>query len=209
MASRLIGAALLASLLGGGSAPADEVRYYQKNGVTWCETRKTVEERVPVSRMEERTETVYREEFTTEMRDTTRTYWTPVTEYRWEAFWMGRWNPLVEPYLAYRYVPRTRWERRTETVEVPVNTRRWVPETRTVRRPVGGFQIVEREVVSRVPLGGNRVSGGGALAARTMTPVQAPAVARRVRVGGISQMDSDPPRHGTATAWRASTAAVR
>ena len=212
MASRrLVAAALFASLLGAAapSGRADEVRYYENNGVTWRETRRTVEDRVPVSRMEERTETVYREEFTTEMRDTPRTSRIAVTEYRWEAFWVNRWNPLAQPYPAYRYVPHTRWETRTETVQVPVNTRRLVPETRVVRRPVGGFQTVKREVVSRAPVGGSRTFVGGTLAAGPMTRVQAPAVAQRPEIGGISRMRSDPPRYGTATAWRASTDAVR
>jgi len=208
---RLVAAALFASLLG-AVAPngrADDVRYYENNGVTWRETRRTVEDRVPVSRMEERTETVYREEFTTEMRDTTRTAWTPVTEYRWEAFWVNRWNPLAQAYVAYRQVPHTRWEMRTETVQEPVNTRRLVPEARVVRRPVGGFQTVKREVVSRVPVGGSRVPVGSTLAARPLTPVQASGVAQRPAIGGIARMQNDPPRYGTATAWRASTNAVR
>ena len=206
---RLVAAALFAAFVGAGSIRADEVRYYENNGVTWRETRRTVEDRVPVSRMEERTETVYREEFATEMRATPRTSRTPVTEYRWEAFWVGRWNPLAQPYPAYRYVPHTRWETRTETVQVPVNTRRLVPETRVVRGPVGGFQTVQREVVSRVPMGGSRTFVAGTLAAGPMTPVQTPAVAQRPEIGGISRMESDPPRYGTATAWRASTDAVR
>ena len=206
---RLVAAALFAAFVGAGPLRADEVRYYEKNGVTWRENRRTVEDRVPVSRMEERTETVYREEFTTEMRDTPRTSWTPVTEYRWETFWVNRWNPLAQPYPAYRYVPHTRWEMRTEMVQVPVNTRRLVPETRVVRRPVGGFQTVRREVVSRVPVRGGRTSVGGTLAAGPLTSVQAPAVARRSQIGGIARMQNDPPRYGTATAWRASTGTLR
>jgi hypothetical protein len=211
---RLVAAACAASFLTvwlshAGPARADEVRYYEKNGVTWCETRRTVQERVPESRIEDQTETVYREEFTTELQETTRTRWTPVTEYRWEAFWAGRWNPFAGPYLAYRYVPRTHWEPQTETVKVPVNTRRLVPETRTVRRPVGGFRVVEREVVSRVPVGGTRVPAGTALASQPLAPVEAPAVAARPEIGGVWRMHNDPPRYGTATAWRASSDTLR
>jgi hypothetical protein len=143
------------------------------------------------------------------MRETTRTYWTPVTEYRWEAFWVGRWNLLAEPYLAYRYVPHTHWEQRVETVEVPVNVRRLVPETRTVRRPVAGFRTVEREAVSRVPVGANRALSDDAQIARSAAPSSPPAVAQRTEIGGISQMDNDPPRYGTATAWRASSSSLR
>lgn len=208
---RLVSAALFASLLGaaGPNGKADEVRYYENNGVTWRETRRTVEDRVPVSRMEERTETVYREEYTTEMRDTTRTAWVPVTEYRWEAFWVNRWNPLAGPYVAYRQVPHTRWEQRTETVQVPVNARRLVPETRVARRAVGSFQTVQRELVSRVPVVGGGTSAGAALAGGPLAPVQASSVAQRSPIGGIARLESGPPRYGSATAWRASTDAVR
>jgi hypothetical protein len=206
---QLLAATLVGSFLGAGFAGADEVRYYEKNGVTWCETRRMVEERVPESRMEERAETVYREEFGTEMRQTTRTYWTPVTEYRWESYWVGRWNLLAEPYLAYRYVPRTHWERRVEVVDVPISVRRLVPETRTVRRPVAGFRTVRREMVSRVPVGAGRALADGTLIARSAAPASPPAVAQRTEIGGISQMDNDPPRYGTATAWRASTSTMR
>ena len=206
---RLLAATLFALLLGAGFTPAEEVRYYEKSGVTWCETRRMVEERVPESRMEERAETVYREQFGTEMRPSTRTYWTPVTEYRWESYWVGRWNLLAEPYLAYRYVPRTHWEERVEVVQVPVNVRRLVPQTRTVRRPVAGFRTVRREMVSRVPVGAGRALADGTLIAGSTVPAAPPAVARRTEIGGISRMDNDPPRHGTATAWRASTSLTR
>ena len=48
---RWVAAALAASLLGAGSAQSDEVRYFEKDGVTYCETRRMVEHRVPESRM--------------------------------------------------------------------------------------------------------------------------------------------------------------
>jgi len=202
MASRRLMAALAVLLLGAGRARADEVRYYERDGVTYCETRRTVQERVPQSRMEDRTQTVYREECTTEMRETTRVHRTPVTEYRWEAYWVGRWNPLVKPYLAYRYVPRTHWQERTEVVKVPVAIRRSVPETRTVRQPVAGWRTVQREVVSRVAVAGTPT-------ATPLTPIQAPALARRGQIGGVSRVDGAPPRYGANTAWRASAPTIR
>jgi len=199
---RLVAGALAVSLLGAVSARADEVRYYQEGGVTYCETRRTVDQQVPQSRMEERSETVYREQISTEMRDTTRTVWSPVTEYRWESYWVGRWNPLAEPYLAYRYVPRTRWEMRTETVKVPCTARRLVPETRTVRRPVGGFRTVQKEVV-------NRVAVSQSPPGSPLVPSQTPTIAQRGQIGGISRLDAPVSRYGAGTAWRASTGTVR
>jgi len=199
---RWVGAALAASLLGAGSARGDEVRYFEKNGVTYCETRRTVEHRVPESRMEERTETAYRQRLTTEMQDSTRTEWTPRTEYRWEAYWVGRWNPLVRPSVAYRYVPRTHWEPRTVTVQVPVNVYRSMPETRTVRQPVARWRTEQREEVSLVAVR-QRPTGS------PLAPLDSPVLARRGAIGGISRLDGHLPRYGTSTAWRASTDAIR
>lgn len=194
--------ALMVSLLAGGPVRADGVRYYEEGGVTYCETRRTIQQRVPESRMQERTETVYREQLVTEMQDSVRTYWTPVTEHRWEAFWAGQCNPFVAPYLAYRYVPRTHWEKRAQVVKVPVTTRRVVPETRTVRQPVAGWRVVPKELISRVAV--NR----GASGARA-TWVETPALARRETVGGIQKLESDPPRYGSKTVWRSAGGAVR
>ena len=184
-----------------GLARADEVRYYEKDGVTYCETRCTVQQRVPESRMEERTKTVYREELATETRKTQRDYWAPVTDYRWESFWVGRWNPLAEPYLAYKYVPHTRWEKRTEVVDVPMPVRRMVPETRTVRQPVAGFKTVQREEVVSLAV----VGGGGPKAPYWATGT--PMLAQRPQIGGLSRLDNGPPRRGpisapAPTVWR-------
>jgi hypothetical protein len=203
MASRRwVAAALAASLLGARSAQCDEVRYFEKDGVTYCETRRIVDRRVPESRMEQRTETVYRQRLTTEMQDTTRTDWTPRTEYRWEAYWVGQWNLLARPSLAYRYVPRTHWEPRTVTVKVPVTALRSVPETQTVRRPVAGWRTEQQEEVSRVAVRG-RPTGS------PLAPLDSPVLARRGAIGGISRLDGHLPRYGTSTAWRASSDAIR
>ncbi len=39
--------------------------------------------------------------------------WVQVTDYHLEAYWAGQWNPFADPYLAYRWVPSTRWISRT------------------------------------------------------------------------------------------------
>jgi hypothetical protein len=192
----------LVLLAGVGSGQADEVRYYQQNGVTYCETRRTIRERVPETRYEERQQTFYREELGTDIRSQFRSYWTPVTEYRWESFWVGRWNPLVRPYLAYRYVPRTHWEQRMETVKTPVPCRRVTPETRAVKVPIPGWRVVEREETRRVavaivPLDPAPFPAGGSLG----TP--------RGEVGGIALLDEDPPRLGTNSGWRSSARTIR
>lgn len=203
MASRRwVAAALAASLLGAGSARSDEVRYFEKDGVTYREARRTVEQRVPESRMEVRAETVYRQRLTTEMQDTTRTEWIPRTEYRWEAYRVGGWNPLAGSSVAYRYVPRTHWEPRSVTTKMPVTAMRSVPETRTIRRPVAGWRTEQQEEVSLVAVRQRPLQS-------PLAPQDSPMLARREVYGGISRMDGQLPRYGTGTAWRASRDAIR
>jgi hypothetical protein len=194
---QLLAAALITCLVYTPSAGGDEVRYYEKDGVTYRETRQVVRRPVCETQLRPSTQTVYREEQTSELRETQRTWWSPVTEYRCEAYWVGRWNPLVEPCLAYRMVPRTRWEQRTEVVQVPVTCRRLVPETRTVQVPVSTRRMVDEEVITRVAVGGVRSA-----APVVLSPT--PTVSRPERVGGVARLDKDPPRQGVSTAWRES-----
>jgi hypothetical protein len=195
---QLIAVATLLCLVGARSAGGDEVRYYEEGGITYRETRQTVRRPICETQMRQSTQTVYREQTSCELRDTCRTWWSPVTEYCCEAHWVGRWNPFAQPYLAYRMVPRTHWEHRTETVQVPVTCRRLIPETRTVQVPVTTRRIVTEEVISRVAVGGRRT------APPILSPT--PTSARPERVGGLARLDKDPPRHGVSTAWRRSGA---
>jgi len=186
-------------MLAATSALADEVRYYQQDGVTYRETRRTIQRPVYQTEMRSTTRTVYQPERTTETRETTSTRWNPVTECRWEAFWMGRWNPFVQPYLAYRPVSRTRWEASTETRQQPVTVTRWVPKTETVQVPTTVCKTVPEEVISRVVVGTTPTSPrpGG------LAPV--PNSGRGIAVGGVARLENDPPRQGARTAWRPAT----
>jgi hypothetical protein len=155
---------------------ADDVRYYESNGITYRESRRVVRRPVtevvhqPVDR------TIYREQYKTEYQDTVRVYSVPVTEYRWEAYWRGRWNPFVQPYLDQRLVPYTRWETRTEKVQVPVVRRELIPEVRQEHVPIVTQRYVDDEYITRT-----------AVATRPPTsPVSgAPAqIAQRPQLGG-------------------------
>jgi hypothetical protein len=192
---QLLAATAVTCLLWTPPAGGDDVRYYEKDGVTYRETRQVVRRPVCETQFRPSTQTVYREEWTTELRSTQRTWWSPVTDYRCEAYWVGRWNPLVEPYLAYRSVPRTHWEQRTEVVQVPITCRRLVPETRSVQVPVATRRMVEEEVITRVAVGGTR-PGTPAVLSPT------PTVSQSELVGGVARLDKDPPRQGVSTAWR-------
>jgi hypothetical protein len=197
----------------------DEVRYFEQNGVTYRETRRTVQECVPETRLQPCSRTVYREQVTNENRQVVRTYWTPVTEYRLETSWVNRWNPFAEPYQVVRYVPSTRWEQRTETVQVPVACRRFVPETQTVQSPVTTWRTASRETVDRVavvgvsgstPILANRpdpalrptpACGGWSpsptqLSSGGMVSVRSSGAGAGEEVGGITRLRNEPPRYG-------------
>ncbi len=173
---------ILLAIAGPRLALADDVTYIEKDGIRYRETRRVVRRPVPTTKIEEREKIVYRQQFSTEMRDTTRFYKTPVTQYQWTTKIHGRWNPFVTPYTTYDLVPVTRWEQRTETVSVPFNRQEWVPEKQIVKVPVTTYQMAEDEVISRVAVGA--ATGG------------ASAIARRPGLGGV-EMNSDPPRKGS------------
>lgn len=183
------------------AAKADEVRYYEQDGMTYRETRQVIQRPIIETRLQESKQTLYHEELATEYRDTQRTWWTPVTQYQCETHLVGRWNPFVEPYFENRFVPRTRWEQRCETVKVPVACRRLVPETRTVQMPVATQRMVSEEVITRVAVGAARPR----LSSAPDTQAPSAKAALDTPIGGVARLDSGPPRYGSEPGWRAST----
>jgi hypothetical protein len=119
------------------------------------------------------------------------TYWVPVAEYRWEPYWVNRWNPFAEPYLAYRHVGRTRWEQRSEIVRVPVVCRRDVLPS-TAPAAVPSWPAPPQTVVSRVAVAGQTVSGRASPSAPA--PAATPFTAHREQFGGIGRVGDEPPR---------------
>ena len=194
---------LVSGLLVSGTTHADEVRYLEENGVTYRETRRVENRPVSETHYEDRQRTVYRSRIVHETRPSFRTYHTPVTQYELQSYWIGRWNPLVPPVQAWRYVPRTHWEVRSETVDVPVTRQEWVAEKQTYRVPVTTMRIERREITTRVA-----VTGPGEASPRYVQRVVAPSVARRERIGGLHRLD-DAPRRGGADGWRASGGIIR
>lgn len=195
---QLIALAVLTSIVGHAAAIAEEVRYYEKDGVTYRESRTTVHRPVTETQMRQSTQTVYRQERTSEIREQVRTWWSPTVEYHSEPYLVGRWNPFVRPYFSSRFVPQTRWEQRSEVIQVPVTTCRMVPESRTVKVPVTVRRWVPEEVIRRVAVRGQPP---------TLAPLSpTPTLTDADRIGGVARLDSDPPRQGVSTAWRASAA---
>jgi hypothetical protein len=173
----------------GGIATAEQsVRYYTENGVTYKEVRTKVRRPVVERRMEEREQTVYREQVSTTYEPHTQLTYTPITTYRWEGRWHDVLNPFRTPYVGYHLVPQTHWETRAEQVHRPVTRRDLLPEKRTIQVPVTTHRYVEEEVVHRTAV--NQPGSGST------------SVASRSAIGGIHQVENDPPRH--ASSWRAS-----
>jgi hypothetical protein len=238
--------AAVAPLAVAASVRADDVTYFEKNGVTYRETHTKVQRPITELRYNDQRRTVYREQLNTSTQTVNRTYHAPVTEYQTRSKLVGRWNPFVrQPYYEHTQVPVTRWQQRSEAVQVPVTTRSIVPETTTVRVPVASTRIVEDEVIHRVAVGTRptvaaappaaapvasiapappqiaaRPAAGpryGSVQATAPMPVvvtqpssaaqpsavsQASTVGAPVAIGGISKLDSDPPRVGNNVPWR-------
>lgn len=166
-----------------GNAAADDVRTVtDANGQTWNEVHRTISHPQTQTQCVEQPQTYYQEQCQVTNYDTYRTYQVPVTEYHLESYWVGRFNPFVQPYMAQRFVPRTRWETRTELVKVPVVQRNMVPVTRMVRVPVTTETVVNQDIVVHRQL----VNPTTAVAA---TP---PANQQAMQIGGIQNLQPRP-----------------
>lgn len=165
----------------------DDVRdVTDANGQTWREVHRTVRHPQTETQCVDQQQTYYQEKCDVQLYDTYRTYTAPVTEYRWESYWVGRFNPFVQPYLAQRLVPRTHWETRSEIVKVPVTQRNLVPVTRTVRVPVTTEKSVDYDVVVSRQL----VNPQGSALANNAAGGNSSSLA----VGGVQQLNGDRPK---------------
>lgn len=178
------------AVLAGWNSPAlaQEVRYVNRDGITYRETVERVKKPVSETTYQTYNETVYKERYTTKVQESQRTYLAPVTEYQWEAYTPVTLNIFAPPRVAYRWVPRTRWETRSETVRTPVTRRDLVPEERTVSRPQTSLRMVEEERITRIAI------------ADPPSGQPAANVASREVIGGVSNLQNDPPRSGTSFA---------
>jgi hypothetical protein len=191
-----IGALLIVGLpIGCG----DEVRYSEQSGVTYQETRRDAEPRLASQQTRVAPDSGVRQPWqpaapgqpAMQTQEMVHTYWVPVAEYRWEPYWVNRWNPFAEPHLAYRYVAHTRWEQRSEIVRVPVVARRdLLPGTAPAVGP--SWPAPPQTHVSRVPVAGQNASGRAYPAAPA--PAETPLTAHRESFGGIGRVGDEPPR---------------
>jgi hypothetical protein len=210
---QLLAASALTAFFCYGVIWADEVRYVQENGITYCDTYRTVQRPITETSCQQTTRTVYKEQFNTETRDVTRTCWTPVTTYRTETEMVGKWNFFIEPYYETRWVAETRWVPRTDVVKMPVTCRKLVPETQTVQVPVTTQKVISENIlVSRVAVNGvaptpTYANGPSPRPNPPATPI--PTTVQRYQplqpgeqIGGVARLSQDPPRYGTSPASR-------
>ncbi len=179
---RFSGTAALAILVLAGSGAwlsADDVRYFEKDGVTYRETRQVVRRPVVETRMEARDCTVYRDQVTTELQEMPRSIPVAITEYHWVPVWHRSLNPFAAPYLTYQMAPQTRWETRNDTVKTAVTRRQVVPEKITQQVPVTTQRFVEDEIISRVAVGTRPAATAAPAAAPAAVPATAPVVGGR------------------------------
>jgi hypothetical protein len=168
--------ALMAMVFGaaGLRLPADEIRYYEQNGVTYREVRPGGPQ------------TASRDPLATGTGETACTYWTPVTAYRWEAHWVNRWNPFAEPYVVYRAAPCVRWEQRTGVVRPLADCGRAAALTPT----------------AVVPL--DLPPPPSTLPAPSAGTLPAPSAGRKAEIGGITRFGEVSPRFGRPPAGQTS-----
>jgi hypothetical protein len=191
--------------LGASGTMADEVKYLDEDGITYRETTQTSQRHIPQTTMQQREDTYYREQYTTELQDAQRTYQVPITEYQWKPETHRSWNPLSPPYVAYRWVPVTRWETRSETVKIPVAKRNVVPEKITRQVPVTTHHIANEKVVTRVAIGpsashgaagaSNMAAGGSSgPGGASLVPVSTGVDTPNDGMGGMAKLNTDPPK---------------
>lgn len=191
MSSKLTRWIGLAGLLVALPAAADDVRYVQENGVTYRETTRVERQPVVETVVEQREQTVYTPRVTTEMRESVRTVYVPVVEYRYEPRVHNWWNPFAPAHVAYHQIPSTRWEPRTEVVRTPVTYHELIPETRVVEKPVRKLGFADQKRIERV-----------AVTPVPMTPTSSAATVARRPVGSVGVITNEPPRYGAATVLR-------
>jgi hypothetical protein len=168
------------------TARAQEVHTNPQNGQQYRVTgRQLVSRPVTETRVVENQYTVHTPRTITEYQPSSRTVYSPVTEYQWEPYMANRWNPFTSPSVQYRYVPRTRWEMRTEQVHIPVTRQELVAEQRISRTPITTQRFVTEEQVTAVA-----VNGGDPFGSNT-------AVAAKPQIGG-TQLSNDSPRQAAS-----------
>jgi hypothetical protein len=197
----ILGLVALGCLAGwaGPSTVHGQDKVVERDGVRYLESTDTVEQPTTHLTFEEHKETIYREQYRTDVVETQRTVLVPVTEYQWEPRVHHWWNPLVPNTIAYHMVPRTRWEARNHTIRYPQNYRELVPEERIVRVPKRHLGFEQQQRTTLTALGPASGAGQRQLAAESAPAAQAAATVARqpAYIGGVQKLEGDLPRYST------------
>jgi hypothetical protein len=170
------------------------------DGVRYQVTRNVVERQVPTTVMQDRHQTTYAQQLTTNTLNQQQLYHIPVTSYQWDTRLRGRWNPFVTPYWTHDLRPVTTWTTQVASVQIPVNQVAWVPQTQTVQVPVTQYRTAQEETITRVAL--DPVSNNTSASYSAAQPLSQPSARIAVRpststsIGGVA-LENDPPREAT------------
>lgn len=152
-------------------------------------------------RMEKQETTVYRPETVRQTKPEVKTTYMPVTEVKWQPYMEGRWNPFRQPTVAYRQVPETRWEARSEVVNRTTSETRWKPEKRTIEVPhetvrFESQQRVDYQLVSRGMPQPNVGGTATTAVASRLRPMDNSSVATQAQIASntVGRHTSDQPR---------------
>lgn len=216
--------ALAAAAVGADGASAQQPEYIDKDGIRYQVIQQQVPTQVAVTEIQNKEQTTYRQQVTTENVQHQQVYHVPVTQYQVVSTLHNRWNPFAEPYWTHHYEPVTTWQQQVGTVQIPVSKVTVVPETKTVQQPVTTWKtayntITTHRAIGPTPTGpgantmmaGTQPQNIGATA--TLQPVQSQPAARVAstnQLGGTA-MQSDPPRYGSGNAnagWQQPTVAA-
>lgn len=177
---------------------AQNTRVEERDGVRYQVSTRKVQRTVPVTEMQDRHQTVYTQQITTENLTSQQTYITPVTQYQPVTRLRGRWNPFITPYYTYDVKPVTTWHQSVANVQVPVSRTAWVPQTQTVQVPVTTYRTAEVEETTRVAMSEPRTFATAQPLAPTAIIAARPSttVISSTPLGGVA-LQNDPPRSGT------------
>jgi len=178
-------------------AALGQVRYEEKDGVRYQVTQS----QVPVTVMQDRQQTVYSQQLTTNTLNHQQLYCVPNTSYQWDSRLRGRWNPFVTPYWTYNLRPVTSWSTQVANVQIPVSQVAWVPQTKTVQVPVTAYRPAETWVaMNAITPPSTGLASAGPLSGPSATLAARPSVA----LGGVA-LQKDPPRQATGV-WQSPSA---
>ena len=173
------------------------VKYETRNGVRYQVTEHVTQRQVPVTEMQNRQQTVYSQQLTTNTLNHQQLYCVPNTSYQWDSRLHGRWNPFITPYWSYNLRPVTTWSTQVANVQIPVNQVAWVPQTKTVQVPVTTYRTAEQVITTRVAMNDASTPATGLASARPLSSPTATIAARpSVSLGGVA-LQNDPPRQAT------------